>query len=112
MKVKQALIIVLIGLIGCKASKPVAKVSTPPTKTNSPKPVPPQPATKPVTKPPAAAAKAKGPALSEEDSLDLKIGQMIMVGINDRTTLPDADPLRKEIATNRTGGIILFEKNI
>ncbi|HEX8549767.1 MAG TPA: glycoside hydrolase family 3 N-terminal domain-containing protein, partial [Cytophagaceae bacterium] len=48
----------------------------------------------------------------QPDSLDIKIGQMILVGINDRTTLSDLDPLRYEILTQKVGGIILFEKNI
>lgn len=48
----------------------------------------------------------------QPDSLDIKIGQMILVGINDRTTLSDIDPLRYEILTQKVGGIILFEKNI
>jgi beta-N-acetylhexosaminidase len=49
---------------------------------------------------------------NSEDSLDFKIGQMIMVGINERTTLLSSDTLRKELASNKMGGIILFEKNI
>ncbi|MES2734204.1 MAG: glycoside hydrolase family 3 N-terminal domain-containing protein [Bacteroidota bacterium] len=108
MKVKQVLIIVLIGLIGCKASQPVVTVSSPSSKTNPSQPTPPPPAAKPA----AGIAKAQGTALSAEDSLDLKIGQMIMVGVNDRTTLPVSDPLRKEIGTYKIGGILLFEKNI
>lgn len=49
---------------------------------------------------------------NSEDSLDFKIGQMIMVGINERTSLTSSDTLRKELASNKMGGIILFEKNI
>lgn len=45
-------------------------------------------------------------------SLDMKIGQLIMVGINDRKSLAADDELRKELADNKIGGIILFEKNI
>jgi len=52
-------------------------------------------------------AKAANP-----DSLDIKIGQMIMVGINNRTNITETDPLMQEIRTNMLGGIILFEKNI
>ncbi|MBC7451995.1 MAG: glycoside hydrolase family 3 protein [Cytophagales bacterium] len=52
------------------------------------------------------------PALRAEDSLDLKIGQMIMIGINMRTSLSATDTLIKELSSNKTGGIILFEKNI
>jgi beta-N-acetylhexosaminidase len=47
-----------------------------------------------------------------EDSLDFKIGQMIMVGLSERTSLSSSDTLRKELASNKIGGIILFEKNI
>ena len=45
-------------------------------------------------------------------SLDIKIGQMIMVGINDRKSLDPNDSLRKELSAGKIGGIILFEKNI
>jgi beta-N-acetylhexosaminidase len=46
------------------------------------------------------------------DSLDLKIGRMIMMGIGDRTALPENDSLRRELAQGRMGGIVLFEKNL
>jgi beta-N-acetylhexosaminidase len=46
------------------------------------------------------------------DSLDLKIGQMIMMGINDRTELSDADTLLLELKGDKLGGVVLFEKNI
>lgn len=46
------------------------------------------------------------------DSLDIKIGQMIMVGIGDRTEVKESDSLLLEIKQNKIGGIILFEKNI
>jgi beta-N-acetylhexosaminidase len=45
-------------------------------------------------------------------SLDFKIGQMIMIGINDRKLLELNDALGTEISEGKTGGIILFEKNI
>ncbi len=52
-------------------------------------------------------------ALSQNiDSLDIKIGQMIMIGINDRKELQDNDPLLKEIKDGKLGGVVLFEKNI
>jgi beta-N-acetylhexosaminidase len=47
----------------------------------------------------------------EIDSLDIKIGQMIMMGINERQVLNEADTLRKELKY-MIGGIILFEKNL
>lgn len=46
------------------------------------------------------------------DSLDFKIGQMIMVGINQRTEVAADDSLLQEIRDNKLGGVILFEKNI
>lgn len=46
------------------------------------------------------------------DSLDIKIGQMILVGLDDRTTINSSDPLAKEIMSGKVGGILLFEKNI
>jgi beta-N-acetylhexosaminidase len=49
---------------------------------------------------------------TQSDSLDIKIGQMIMMGINDRTELLVTDPLIQELKTNKVGGVVLFEKNI
>lgn len=51
-------------------------------------------------------------AANNVDSLDIKIGQMIMIGINNRTSVADSDALLTEIRNNKLGGIILFEKNI
>lgn len=45
------------------------------------------------------------------DSLDIKIGQMIMVGFSGQQVSAD-DPILKEIAEGMIGGVILFEKNI
>lgn len=47
----------------------------------------------------------------QPDSLDIKIGQMIMVGFP-ATKIQPNDPLLKEIEKGNVGGIILFEKNI
>lgn len=46
------------------------------------------------------------------DSLEIKIGQMIMIGIRSRTSVAENDTLLKEIRENKLGGIVLFEKNI
>ena len=46
------------------------------------------------------------------DSLDIKIGQMIMIGIEDRTGIQDGDPLLKELKDGKIGGVVVFEKNI
>lgn len=53
-------------------------------------------------------AQAKHPA----DSLDIKIGQMILIGLEDRTELKPGDPLIRDLQAGRVGSIILFEKNI
>ena len=45
------------------------------------------------------------------DSLDIKIGQMIMVGYNG-TSVNWQDPIVDEIRKGSVGGVILFEKNI
>lgn len=46
-----------------------------------------------------------------EDSLRLKIGQMIMVGFSGTSVNPD-DPILQEISNGDLGGVIMFEKNI
>ncbi len=46
------------------------------------------------------------------DSLDYKIGQMIMIGIEDRRSLPANDVIIKDLRAGKIGGIVLFEKNI
>lgn len=48
---------------------------------------------------------------ASEDSLSLKIGQMIMVGFSG-TSVSDDDPILEEISKGDLGGIIMFEKNI
>jgi beta-N-acetylhexosaminidase len=51
-------------------------------------------------------------AKKRNDSLDIKIGQMIMIGIGDRTSLSDSDQLAFDLAEGKIGGVVLFEKNI
>ncbi len=46
------------------------------------------------------------------DKLDEMIGQMIMIGINDRKSILPTDTLLTEIKSGKVGGIIFFEKNI
>jgi beta-N-acetylhexosaminidase len=46
------------------------------------------------------------------DSLDLKIGQMVMMGIGERTFLSANDPLVGELHNGYIGGVVLFEKNL
>ncbi len=47
----------------------------------------------------------------EQDSLDIKIGQMLMVGFGG-TAIEANDPLLAEIEKGHVGGVLLFEKNI
>ena len=51
-------------------------------------------------------------ANESNDSLDIKIGQMIMIGIKSRTSISENDSLLKEISEQKIGGVVLFEKNI
>jgi beta-N-acetylhexosaminidase len=48
---------------------------------------------------------------AQQDSLDLKIGQMLMIGFPG-TSITDNDPVLQEIQEGKVGGIIFFEKNI
>ncbi|MCB0496144.1 MAG: glycoside hydrolase family 3 protein [Cyclobacteriaceae bacterium] len=50
-------------------------------------------------------------ANAQTDSLDIKIGQMIMVGFPG-TSIESSDPLIQLIKGGHVGGVILFEKNI
>lgn len=49
--------------------------------------------------------------VSPIDSLDFKIGQMLIVGYPKQEVTQD-EPILKDIAQGKIGGIILFEKNI
>jgi beta-N-acetylhexosaminidase len=106
MKVTQVCLIGLMALIACKSNPPAATVSRP----TAPSTVPAPASAPPVVK--QAPSQPKVLALSPDDSLDLKIGQMIMLGINERTALPKADSFRQEMKNYWLGGILLFEKNI
>lgn len=48
----------------------------------------------------------------KDDSLDIKIGQMIMIGINERTALASGDVFAEELRQGKIGGVVLFEKNL
>ncbi|MCR6640859.1 MAG: glycoside hydrolase family 3 protein [Sporocytophaga sp.] len=61
---------------------------------------------------PVETSKTKSKPILSEDSLDIMIGQMILVGLNDRTVLPANDSLRKELRAGKIGSVIIFEKNI
>jgi beta-N-acetylhexosaminidase len=47
----------------------------------------------------------------EKPTLDIKIGQMIMIGYSGTSLRPE-DPIVEEIKNGSVGGVILFEKNI
>lgn len=48
----------------------------------------------------------------KQDSLDIMIGQMIMIGIGDFDVLKKNEPVFEELKQGFAGGIILFEKNL
>ncbi len=59
-----------------------------------------------------SAAQAQRREKTVADSLDFKIGQMIMIGIDDRKALTENDRLTNELRDGKIGGVVLFEKNI
>ena len=52
------------------------------------------------------------PALAQTDSLDIKIGQMLMMGLDDFTKLDKSQPMFRSIEKGMLGNVILFEKHI
>ncbi len=55
---------------------------------------------------------ANGQTEIPDDSLDLMIGQMIMVGIGDFNEAKSSEPIFKELESGLIGGVALFEKNL
>lgn len=49
---------------------------------------------------------------TSSDSLDLMIGQMIMIGIGDFAKTDLSQPIFSEIKEGKIGGVVLYEKNI
>ena len=47
-----------------------------------------------------------------KDSIDIMIGQMIMIGIGDFNLVDNDEPIFNEIKRGKVGGIVLYEKNI
>ncbi len=47
-----------------------------------------------------------------KDSIDIMIGQMIMIGIGDFNLVDSSEPIFKEIRDGKVGGVVLYEKNI
>lgn len=47
-----------------------------------------------------------------KDSIDIMIGQMIMIGIGDFNLVDSSKPIFKEIKDGKVGGVVLYEKNI
>ncbi len=50
--------------------------------------------------------------LNDDDSLDVMIGQMIMIGIGDFNDAKSAQPIFDELENGTVGGVALFEKNL
>ncbi|APD05659.1 beta-N-acetylhexosaminidase [Flavobacteriaceae bacterium UJ101] len=48
----------------------------------------------------------------KQDSLEIKIGQMLMMGIGNKTAISENSAIAKAIQDGKIGGILLFEKNI
>ena len=46
------------------------------------------------------------------DSLEIKIGQMILIGLGDFSTVDQNQSIFQELRDGKAGGIILFEKNL
>ena len=51
-------------------------------------------------------------SLAQKDSLDIKIGQMLMMGLDDFTKLDKSQPMFRSIENGMLGNVILFEKHI
>jgi beta-N-acetylhexosaminidase len=49
---------------------------------------------------------------AQTDSLDIKIGQMIMLGIGDATEIRSDNKILADIKAQKLGGILIYEKNI
>ncbi len=47
-----------------------------------------------------------------KDSLDIKIGQMIMIGIGSAKQITNENPFFKAVKEEKLGGVLLYEKNI
>jgi beta-N-acetylhexosaminidase len=97
--------LILLSLTCCKVKE--VKKTAPVPKTAKSTPVKPKEEVKPKNTPVKPKSEKK-----TSYSLDAKIGQMIMIGLNEKTKLTSSDPLKEEISKGKTGGVILFEKNI
>ncbi|WP_339785304.1 glycoside hydrolase family 3 protein [uncultured Imperialibacter sp.] len=51
-------------------------------------------------------------AFAQTDSLDIMIGQMIMIGLEERQSINKGDLLLQAIEDGKVGGVIYFEKNL
>lgn len=47
-----------------------------------------------------------------KDSIDVMIGQMIMIGIGDFNLVDGDEPIFDEVKSGKVGGVVLYEKNI
>lgn len=48
----------------------------------------------------------------KKDTIDMMIGQMIMIGIGDFNLVDSDEPIFSEIKAGKVGGVVLYEKNI
>lgn len=60
---------------------------------------------------PAASVQASSQQSAPPDSLDLKIGQMLLIGFRGKE-LPDDSPFLQDIRTGRIGNVILFDYDV
>lgn len=60
----------------------------------------------------ATFTKASDPTDPPQDTIDVMIGQMIMIGIGDFNLVDNSEPIFREIKSGRVGGVVLYEKNI
>jgi beta-N-acetylhexosaminidase len=55
---------------------------------------------------------SKSQSTTTVDSLDIMIGQMVMIGIGDISKAGSDSPIFDEIKDGKVGGVVLYEKNI
>lgn len=108
-----ALSIVLIVAGGCGSSSggAPAPATSPPSATSTPEMSSPSPSAPDKTEEPAATPSPNDDIEAQiaDMTLDEKIGQLLLIGLDGKTISPFA---KKMIAENRVGGFILYKDNI